>query len=222
MDQTQTVAQHCKRLYMVRHGETILNQENRSQPPDTELSARGCSQANALAQRFVNIDFDRIVTSDLTRAEATAKSIALMTSREMVHMPLLREVKRPSEIVGKRWNDTSVLDVRKAMRAHEYDHRWHYSDEENIFDLYARAREAVRFLTERSESNLVVVSHAVFIRMFFCALVTNDEASGLAMYGMIRFSMHLDNAAICIFEHSETDGDTRWRVRAWNDCGHLF
>ena len=63
------------RLLLVRHGETVWNQENRWQgQADTALSQIGYRQARQLGRQLSNANrpIDAIYTSDLCRARETA------------------------------------------------------------------------------------------------------------------------------------------------------
>jgi broad specificity phosphatase PhoE len=63
-------------VYLVRHGETIWNAEERCQGQiDTDFSERGCAQLRALAQELADIHFDAAYTSTLLRAVRTAEAI---------------------------------------------------------------------------------------------------------------------------------------------------
>ena len=64
-------------LYLVRHGETDWNRENRWQGHhDRPLSALGRSQAAAVARRLVGERLTQVYSSDLRRAWETAQIIA--------------------------------------------------------------------------------------------------------------------------------------------------
>ncbi|MHB8910292.1 MAG: histidine phosphatase family protein [Syntrophales bacterium] len=81
-------------IYLIRHGETQWNQDNRIQgQTDIPLNARGIRQAEALAGRLADIPLDLIYTSDLGRASDTAQEIARRQQREVpiMMMPGLRE-----------------------------------------------------------------------------------------------------------------------------------
>lgn len=63
-------------LVLVRHAESIWNAENRWQgQADVPLSPRGEREARALGERLRAEPFDLVVTSDLSRARATAEAI---------------------------------------------------------------------------------------------------------------------------------------------------
>ena len=66
-------------LYLIRHGETALNAARVMQPADTQLSARGERQAQALARRLAGVDLLALLSSPLPRAWRTAQALAAAT-----------------------------------------------------------------------------------------------------------------------------------------------
>ncbi len=81
-------------IYLVRHGETEWNQDQRIQgKADIPLNARGRRQAEALAGRLADVPLEYIYTSDLSRARVTAELIAAQQPRAvpLVALPALRE-----------------------------------------------------------------------------------------------------------------------------------
>ena len=81
------------KLWLVRHGETLANQQRRylgwSDPPLTE---QGLAQAAALARRLAEEPIRLILTSDLRRARQTAAQIATALLVAPITDPRLREV----------------------------------------------------------------------------------------------------------------------------------
>ena len=76
---------HKVRITFVRHGESLANRSGRWQGQgDSPLSERGIAQAKAVGERLKRRKFDRVVSSDLSRAHDTARAsgFALTTSRE--------------------------------------------------------------------------------------------------------------------------------------------
>ena len=64
------------KLFIVRHGETVWNQEGRIQGhTDVSLSKQGLEQAQLLAKRLKSIRVDAAYASDLCRASVTASVI---------------------------------------------------------------------------------------------------------------------------------------------------
>lgn len=63
-------------VYLIRHGQTGYNAEHRIQgQSDTLLDDLGIAQAMAVAKRLKDAPIDRIISSDLSRASTTAKTI---------------------------------------------------------------------------------------------------------------------------------------------------
>ena len=65
-----------KTLYIVRHGETDWNKIGKYQGiTDVPLNENGLNQAKACANALKDVTFDRILSSDLSRALVTAETI---------------------------------------------------------------------------------------------------------------------------------------------------
>ena len=81
------------RLLLVRHGETLLNEQGRFQGHgDARLSERGRRQAAALARVLQHEEIDAAYSSDLSRARQTAEIITAGRMSRMVSVPALREI----------------------------------------------------------------------------------------------------------------------------------
>ncbi|MEK1831722.1 histidine phosphatase family protein [Priestia megaterium] len=64
-------------LYLIRHGQTDWNKNKLIQGhADIPLNEAGKQQAKRVAERFRDIHIDVIYTSDLLRAQETAREIA--------------------------------------------------------------------------------------------------------------------------------------------------
>lgn len=80
------------RLILLRHGETEWNREGRYQGHlDSLLTAAGVAQAQALASRLQRQRFSALYSSDLGRAQHTAKIIAERTGHAVRCEERLRE-----------------------------------------------------------------------------------------------------------------------------------
>ncbi|MDD5449465.1 MAG: histidine phosphatase family protein, partial [Candidatus Omnitrophica bacterium] len=104
-------------LYLIRHGESTWNRENRIQGnSDPGLSALGRSQAVILAKGFKKMQIDRLYSSPLARSIQTARPIAQALGLKIIRREHLKEIglgewenKTPDEINGlydskfKRW-----------------------------------------------------------------------------------------------------------------------
>jgi broad specificity phosphatase PhoE len=79
-------------FYIVRHGETEWNVQNRLQGHgDSPLTSRGEEQVRDFARELTDINFDLVFSSDLLRAQRTAEIIAVEKKLAVTTTQLLRE-----------------------------------------------------------------------------------------------------------------------------------
>ncbi len=79
-------------LILIRHGETLWNQQGRMQgQQDSPLTELGVRQARQLGQRLRGVPFDALYSSDLGRAYRTALTISEATGRAVNVEARLRE-----------------------------------------------------------------------------------------------------------------------------------
>ena len=205
-----------KKIYFVRHGESTHGAQERYQAGDNPLSERGIAQATSVAKRFANISIDRIYSSPYPRVLQTAEQINTVVQKEIVVLDLLRELKRPSELVGKHIKDPQVLRIKASMREHAHDSAWHHSDEENFYELRDRVGKALQMLEQDSHDSLLVVSHAVLMKMFALVMIMGEQADHKA-YDAFYHHLRLTQTGITLFER----GSDGWRLMTWNDYAHL-
>ncbi|HEX8080784.1 MAG TPA: histidine phosphatase family protein [Jatrophihabitans sp.] len=81
-----------RRLVILRHGRTAWNAERRYQgQEDPPLDLVGQAQALESAALVAAMSPDLVVSSDLLRAEQTARKIVALTGQQLVYDPRLRE-----------------------------------------------------------------------------------------------------------------------------------
>lgn len=78
-------------IFLIRHGETELNARRVLQRPETALSARGREQAGRLADHLAGAGITHILSSDLARAQETARALEATTGASFELEPLLQE-----------------------------------------------------------------------------------------------------------------------------------
>ncbi|CAF2792067.1 unnamed protein product [Rotaria sp. Silwood2] len=79
-------------IYLVRHGETDWNAQKRLQGhTDIPLNTQGKLQAYQLQEKFADIHFSKVFSSDLVRARLTAELILGSNKLTIIETPLLRE-----------------------------------------------------------------------------------------------------------------------------------
>ena len=201
-----------QQFIVIRHGESKTNATNTFQAGnqyDTDpLTPLGREDAGRLAERLAALPVDVIVSSSYLRARSTAGAIAEATGAPHVvpvwqgsswvdlpaghpdvrtHASLLREIDVPSELQGLRFDDPRANEIQHAAIALADQPGRHYSDEENLYDLWRRAEEISRYLEARTERLIVVVAHGGINKVWlahlmFTAIPGLDTPTQLAAY----------------------------------------
>lgn len=212
-----------KFVYFVRHGQSEGNVKHVFQSAGDPLTNEGREQAHTVAARIrLSVKADVIITSPMIRALETARII-----EELVHWPLVeeqvfREYLPPSSLVGESVRSERGLVYREGMKKNWQNPYWHFENEDNYLDLHERAKNAMQYLLDRPEENLLVVTHGGFMRTIITAMMTEGEPDALTAARFARFLKPL-NTGITVCRYKD-DGEIRnkWRLVSWNDHAHLI
>ena len=198
------------RLIGVRHGETAWNVETRLQGQlDIPLNARGEDQARRAARVLSDDAIDVVVSSDLARAQATARAIASFNRCPLLLDPGLRERSFGSfqgmthQEVADRWPEQSA-------RWKSRDPEFAPGDGESLRVFFDRCVAAtLRIAEAHAGRTVVVVAHGGVMDCLYRA------ASRIPLDAQRSWS--LDNAAINRLLHT----DSGLTLVGWNDISHL-
>lgn len=211
-----------KRIYFIRHGKTEDNISGKSQVPEAPLSEEGRRQAEYVAKRLSHIHIDAIISSPYRRAKETAEVIAKTLGKEIIFEDMFRELRRPSEIAGTSFDSAEYHRVINEIEKIELESDARYSDEETLFEMGARAHQALILLVQQPETDIVLVTHGVFLKMMFAAMMATDSKSTIILFRELRYFVEIQNTDITIVEYGEESrGGLRWRLRVLNDRAHL-
>ncbi len=199
------------RLFLIRHGATVLTAEDRfAGSTDVELSAIGHQQAEALAQRLSDDHITAVYASPLRRTMATASIIA----RPHNLTPILRDGLR--EIDHGRWEGLRRADV-EAKYAKEYAD---WEEDPYIFapaggesgiSVLARALPVIReIVLQHDGENVAVVSHKATIRLLISSLLGFDARG---------YRDRLDQSPACL-NVLDFKSPVRARLMVFNDVSH--
>jgi broad specificity phosphatase PhoE len=225
-----------QQFIVIRHGESRTNATNTfqagNQYDSDPLTALGIEDANRLAERLTTLPVDIVVSSSYLRARTTAGVIAEATGAPHVvpvakdsswvdlpagerdvrnHVSLLREIDLPSELQGLRFDDPHAREIQHAALAVADQPDGHYSDEENLYDLWQRAEEIRRYLEGRPEQLIVAVAHGGILKVWlahlmFTAMAGLDTPGQLAAYrGFTRLGWW-DNTGVLSLRFSPPRG----------------
>lgn len=195
-------------FYIVRHGKTFWNLEKRTQGRlDSELLPESIEEAKLLRQRLNCFDIDKVYSSDLKRAQETAK---LLMPEKRIH---LSEGFR--EIGFGVWEG---LTFDQIIEDHgELLEQWKREPGEVVFprgesvaDTQQRVSRAFREIDEQEEGkNILIVSHGITIKLLMASLLQ------MPVSGIFRITQ--DNLALNIVRTT----DERTEIITMNDTAHL-
>lgn len=194
-----------KRCYLVRHGQTAWNRENRVQGhADLPLDELGQAQARQLGAFFAPFHLRGIFTSHLQRSRQTAAAIAAGNGHG-------------DPVVDRALAEMS-LGAWEGLTPEEIDHRFdgayqqwkiapsrvHIPDAEALEAFRSRVRTALRAIVERlGEGEHVIVSHGGVIAALLADLLDAD-------YDAMLRRLRLDNAGITALEFGTGTPHVLW------------
>ncbi|CAG0927384.1 phosphoserine phosphatase [Thermoflexales bacterium] len=199
------------RIYLIRHGATILSAEDRfAGATDVDLSDEGRRQAEALAVRLADDRLTAVYCSPLKRTVETATIIV----RPHDLTPITRAGLR--EIDHGRWESLRRIDV-EAQFPEEYaaweEDPFTYAplDGESGLSVMARALPVIReVVLKHTDENVAVVSHKATIRLIISSLLGFDPRG---------YRDRLDQAPACLNVLDFKD-PVRARLMVFNDVSH--
>lgn len=198
------------RLVVVRHGETHWNVASRIQGhADSPLTAAGEAQAAAIAARLATERLDRLVSSDLGRALATARAIAGRTGHAVVADARLRE-RNYGVAEGLTYGEIGVHYPEVFSRVRDTDPDYVVPGGESRRQLFERVRDAFESLAREHDGlRVAVVCHGGVL----AALYRHVRAIPVSAPQAIPIPNASYNALV--FESGA------WTVEAWADTAHL-
>ncbi len=203
-----------KRVYFVRHGETVANQHKTLQDLTNPLTLEGERQALRVAERAVSLTIDFCVASDALRTRQTASSIADQIGKEFEYSPLFREWPVPSSFVGLPEDGEVYREYIQQRNAEST--AWKLEDEESFEDRIVRVRNAMRFLENKDANDILVVTHGMFLKFLIGTVLIGQDMTR-EIWRAMSWNLTTTNTGITV---CLVDGD-RWRLLTWNDHAHF-
>ena len=201
------------RVLLVRHGETVWNQENRWQgQADTPLSQTGYDQARQLAQRFRNEErrIQAIYTSDLSRARDTADILGQVLGVTPLETAAWREMD-----IGT-WSGLTTSEV--ATRHAEEWARLRQGEDlprgggETFAQFQGRLlQSSQRLVRDHAGGQIVVVTHGGAVRAF----LLHCRGLDASQFGQIEKIGNTGVSEVSLFPNGETE------IHSINSIVHL-
>jgi len=206
-----------KKLYLVRHGETTHNATGLVQDSETHLSDVGREQAKLIAKRLRHISYQYLLVSDYVRTIQTSKYITVPEDAVIEYTDLVREQRRPSEFFNKSNSSSDFWQFLEQEDLHISDPSWHWSDEENFYDVLYRV-EKVYQLVHKYDRDVVIVTHGRFI-IFFTAYMLFGQSLSPSIWKLCKYNFMTSNTGLTVFEFN--DRFENWQLKTFNDVAHF-
>src|SRR5256714_5402797 len=199
------------RVFMVRHGATVLSAEDRfAGATDVDLSDEGREQTRRLSERLSGEKIAAVYASPLGRTVETAGILAKPHKLEVQTRDGLREISHG------RWEQMTRREVEEKFpeEAAEWEkdpYTFAPMGGESGLAVTARALPVlIELVREHPGKTLLVVSHKATIRLLLSSLLGFDPR---------RYRDNLDQkpAALNIVDFKDT---TRPRLTLFNDTSH--
>lgn len=213
-----------KTIYFVRHGQSVDNAAPVFQGLGSPLSKQGEKQAELIANRLKHVDFDALVASPIKRANQTAQAISKASGKSVDSCDLFVECIKPSSIEdGRPWTDQNAQHVWREWRKTLFpaENNTKFEDGENYAEIIQRADDALKYLLDRPEQTIVVVTHGYFLRTLIVRALFDQTVTPELMH---KFQQRAgtQNTAITVMEYRDAfEEDEAWRLWTYNDHAHF-
>lgn len=199
------------RVYLVRHGTTVLTDEDRfAGETDVALSEIGRRDVHALGTRLEEQPIAAFYASPLQRALETARLVAQPHGMTVVPRPEFREMSHG------RWETKTRAEVQK-LYPDEYA-RWEadpfsFAPERGETGLAVTARALpalIEIVAAHPRESVLIVSHKATIRLLVSALLGLDART---------YRDRLDQSPACL-NILDFASSSRARLTLFNDTSH--
>lgn len=153
------------RLYLIRHGRAVGSEQGRLfGRTDAALSETGRAQAQTLSERLASVDFQKIYSSDLVRASATAEIIAGARGIQVEQDVAWREIDM-GNWEGCSLSDLYQTDPEMVSELFEDPGSFQYPNGESFRVFTSRIQESLKSLVATyTDGDIALVTHAGVIR----------------------------------------------------------
>ena len=204
------------KLYFVRHGKTQWNLEGRFQGAngDSPLLETSIEELHLLGKNMAHIKFDKIFSSDLPRAMATAQIICSENQYSSVVEPHteLREWQLGS-LEGQKISTITAIypHQMEAFRHNLAKFNNSIFGAESVYNTTRRTIDFIKSQKGQSYENLLFVGHGANLTASLRLLLGYD-------FAQLRQQGGLTNGSVTILETQDFEYFT---LLDWNNLNHL-
>ncbi|MCH9621660.1 MAG: phosphoglycerate mutase GpmB [Chlamydiia bacterium] len=199
-------------IYLIRHGETAHNVNDKSQNHLTPLNANGKQQAQALGKEFAALDIHKIYCSDYVRTTQTANLFAheLNADVEIIQSEKLREGDKGN------WKNSPPSEMYALRKQYRIDHgqtkqAWVTfkgdGSLESYEEMYTRLKnlitESIVPDLESNDSPIILITHGmVMVSTLYHHLEYDQNLGfGVSNCGWIKLGLNEDGSFKLLDKH---------------------
>ncbi len=208
---------HNMKVYFIRHGQTQENRALIHQTFENPLGKEGINQSKKVAKKLSKTHFDRFFSSPYKRAEQTAEIINKELNLKIETKELTAEFKNPTQIMGKKYDDPSIQNIKALIKKNIRDPNYHYSDEENATNFVTRIKKLKKYLETLEEKKILIVSHGQVIKQFSYQITNQILNNEVNAYLKCKEIFKTNNTGVTKFEYRKGS----WTMLGFNDISHL-
>lgn len=189
------------RLYLVRHGQTVWNQEKRFQGSlNSELTTLGVRQAELLSKRLEKIKIDVVYSSPMKRAIETAKIITndgldIKVDDAFAEMSF-------GNWEGRFYHEVNELEPDMFYALFNEPENYLPTTGESFIEVRTRVvGRILELLNNHSEETILIVAHGIVIKSiisFFESKAENKLSERLVVPSASLSSISLDDGIVDI------------------------
>lgn len=209
-----------KTVYFVRHGESEGNAGPYFQGLESPLTEVGRQQALVIVDRCSKLSVGLLVASPAKRTKETAIAISKQINKPIEWSELFLERRRPSEIVGKRKDDSAIKTIEDSWFLSMTEGSARVGDGETFSELMGRVDAALEFLRSKTEQHILVVTHGFFLRTLLGRVLFGQSFTGADLKRVIA-GFRTENTGITVISDDSWLPETKWRIRSFNNHAHL-
>ncbi len=197
-----------KQIYIIRHGETELNRKGivQGRGINSDLNDTGRAQAEAFYQKYADVSFDKIYTSDLKRTWQTVQKF-IDAGLPWEKLPGLDELAWGSW-EGKPNTEEASDAFREILQTwEEGDYAAHFDGGESVQDVYERLKYPMKLLMTRPEEQKVLLCmHGRAMRVFLCLLLGKplSEMTDFPHQNTVLYKMGFEDGKFTILEFNSS------------------
>lgn len=165
------------KIYLTRHGQTVWNQQGRLQgSQNSDLTKLGIEQAMWLSKALADVEFEKIYSSPLERALATAD---IVRGDRNQNINTIEELKECNFGIWEGW----LIDEIKEKFPDESYLFWNEPDKyipidgETFDAVEERVIPVIEMIAKKHDGNVLVVAHGIVLKIIMNYYMKKDRAS---------------------------------------------